>query len=118
MAAQKPWTEHEAAILLEALIKVLDGDETRKNAIMQVSEQLRREAVESGLVIDEIYRNVNGITFQMHSMESAYLGYTVVKPATQLFARIANLRKTDSITYARTFFDFRMDRCRFRCNRL
>lgn len=41
--------------------------------------------------VDEVYRNTNGISFQMKSMESAYLGRTVFKPATKLFADVAGL---------------------------
>ena len=36
------------------------------------SKTLHMMATNSGSEIDDIYRNVNGITFQMGSMESAY----------------------------------------------
>lgn len=93
MLRQRPWDKHEAAILLDALIRVRAGELDRKKAISSVSEMLRRKATNEGLEIDDVYRNVNGITFQMHSMESAYVGYTLVKPATKLFQDVALIEK-------------------------
>lgn len=49
--------------------------------------------------IDDIFRNVNGITFQMHSMESAYRGYTLMKPASKLFIEIVRIYKNDFNEY-------------------
>lgn len=99
MASQKAWDRYEAAILLEALIQVKEGTVLRKEAIEAVSKKLRNKAVVEGLEIDEIFRNVAGITFQMHSMESAYIGTTIVKPATKLFSQIVALQKENPVEY-------------------
>lgn len=93
MANQKAWDKIEAAILLEALIQVKEGEISRKDAIESVSKKLREKAKMEGVAIDDIFRNIAGITFQMHSMESAYIGKTLVKPATKLFSDIVLLRK-------------------------
>lgn len=69
MASQKAWDRTEAAILLEALIQVKKGNISRKDAIEMVSKRLRGKAKEEGLIIDDVFRNIAGITFQMHSME-------------------------------------------------
>lgn len=71
----------------------------RKQAIVDVSEKLRRKAQIAGIEIDDIYRNVAGITFQMYSMESAYVGYTVRKPATKLFIDIVRTMKENRKKY-------------------
>lgn len=99
MASQNTWDKTEAAILLEALIRVKEGEVSRKDAIKSVSERLREKARLEGLEIDDTFRNVSGITFQMHSMESAYVGKTLIKPATKLFSEIALLRKENPIEY-------------------
>ena len=99
MASQKTWDKTEAAILLEALIRVKEGEVSRKDAIKSVSERLREKARLEGLEIDDTFRNVSGITFQMHSMETAYVGKTLIKPATKLFSEIALLRKENPIEY-------------------
>lgn len=99
MVKQKPWDIREAVILLDAVIRVYEGKVDRKTAIAEVSTKLRLMAVKNGLQIDEIYRNIAGITFQMYSMESAYLGYTVRKPATKLFTETVTLRKENKKEY-------------------
>lgn len=99
MAKQKPWDKHEAAILLDAVIRVRSGELERKQAIVDVSEKLRRKAQIAGIEIDNVYRNVAGITFQMHSMESAYVGHTLVKPATKLFLEIVEMMRNSREEY-------------------
>lgn len=88
---QPSWDRYEAAILLEGLLTSMKGELTRSDAIKAVSRGLRVMALHRGMEVDEVYRNTNGISFQMKSMESAYLGRTVFKPATKLFADVAGL---------------------------
>lgn len=100
MAKQKPWDRYEAIILLEATVMVHEGVLDRKKAILDVSKALRIKAQREGLDIDSVFRNEAGITFQMYSMESAYLGYIVrKKPATKLFTEVAHLRANDKSKY-------------------
>ena len=88
---QPSWDKYEAVILLEGLLASMKGELTRSDAIKAVSRDLRAMALHRGMEVDEVYRNTNGISFQMKSMESAYLGRTVFKPATKLFADVAGL---------------------------
>lgn len=88
---QPSWDKYEAAILLEGLLASMKGEFTRSDAIKAVSRDLKAMALHRGIEVDEVYRNTNGISFQMKSMESAYLGRTVFKPATKLFADVAGL---------------------------
>ena len=74
MALRIPWDIEEAVLMLDMLLKSIDGKLTRKEAIRQVSEKLRRRAVNRGITIDDIFRNENGITFQMSALEVAYTG--------------------------------------------
>ena len=60
MALRIPWDIEEAVLMLDMLLKSLDGKLTRKEAIRQVSEKLRRRAVNRGIEIDDIFRNENG----------------------------------------------------------
>ncbi len=96
---QKPWNINEAVILLEAYICVCDGSVDREEAGINVSSILRMLAVHEGDNIDEIYRNEAGISFQMYSMESAYKGKTIRKPATRLFSNVVKIRKEKRDTY-------------------
>lgn len=96
MSVQKEWNQFEAAILLDNYTKHINGEFSRKEAIQKTSLELRTMAQRLGYEIDDIYRNINGITFQMHSMESAYKGYTILKPASKLFTEIVQIYKQDN----------------------
>ncbi len=99
MPRQIPFTEHEAALLLDAYLKTLSGEKGRMESVRECSAQLRRMATNAGTAIDQVYRNVNGISFQMASMESAYQGHTVMKPATRLFTEMVSLYRNDAARY-------------------
>ena len=59
----------EAVIMLNALIAAREGRMSRKDAIVAVSSELRSRAKRNGIEVDDIFRNVNGITLQMSTME-------------------------------------------------
>ena len=108
MTRQAPFTEHEAVILLDAFLQTEFGDVLRRDAIKKCSDELRCMATANGLEIDDTYRNMNGITFQMASMESAYHGKTIVKPATRLFTEIVNKYINDREEYERLLNEARL----------
>ena len=99
MARQKQWDKYEEVILLDYYLQYLDGKLTREKAIRIVSAKLRKMAENQNICIDKIYRNINGIAFQMHSMESAYKGFAVMKPASRLFIEMVRLLKDDKEQY-------------------
>ena len=69
MAQRIPWDMSEAVIMLDALIAAREGRIARKDAIESVSFELRTRAKKSCVDLDDIFRNVNGITLQMSTME-------------------------------------------------
>ena len=100
MALRIPWDIEEAVLMLDMLLKSLDGKLTRKEAIRQVSEKLRRRAVNRGITIDDIFRNENGIAFQMSALEVAYTGIkTKLKQPTKLFVETVNLYRNHRELY-------------------
>lgn len=100
MALRIPWDIEEAVLMLDMLLKSLDGKLTRKEAIRQVSEKLRKRAVNRGIEIDDIFRNENGITFQMSALEVAYTGIkTKLKQPAKLFVETANLYRNHRELY-------------------
>lgn len=98
-ARQKPWDRYEAVVLLEGYLDVVQKNMPRNEVIERVSLELRTMAINQGYEIDDVFRNKNGITFQIKSMESAYLGYTVMKPASKLFVETVALYKNDPNEY-------------------
>ena len=106
-ASQPSWDKYEAAILLDALIKIKEGKLSKDEAIKKVSSELRRMAVNRGLKIDDTYRNEPGIRLHLLSMESAYNGETVSIPATRLFSEIAEIYKTDHAQFEKILSEAR-----------
>ena len=99
MARQAPFTEYEAAMLLDAYLQTVSGGVSRRDAVKDCSGALRRMAVNKGMEIEDAYRNTGGISFQMASMESAYRGITITKPATKLFIEMVSLYRNDRKKY-------------------
>lgn len=96
---QPKWDIYEAAILLDGYLETQQKCQPRIQIIKCVSEQLRNMAINRGKVIDEVYRNKNGISYQMQSMDSAYKGENVYVPATRLFKEVVELYRTDTGRY-------------------
>lgn len=96
---QPKWDIYEAAILLDGYLETQQKCRPRIQIIKRVSEQLRNMAINRGKVIDEVYRNENGISYQMQSMDSAYKGENVYVPATRLFKEVVELYRTDTERY-------------------
>lgn len=65
MALRVMWDRFETALLIDTYLKIANGELTRKVAVSQLSKQLRKQAIDRGLNIDDVYRNENGITLQL-----------------------------------------------------
>ena len=70
MALRIPWDKYETALLIEACCLVNNGVIRRKDAISQLSKQLRQMAIDNGIIIDDVYRNENGISMQFEKVKS------------------------------------------------
>lgn len=96
---QPKWDIYEAAILLDGYLEAQQKSQSRMRIIKRISEQLRNMAINRGKVIDEVYRNENGISYQIQSIDSAYKGEKVYVPATRLFEEVVELYRTDTERY-------------------
>ena len=65
MAMRIPWDKYETAILIDACIQIINNKTDRITAIRNVSAKLRKRAVNSSIMIDDVFRNENGIKMQM-----------------------------------------------------
>lgn len=102
MPQKLPWNEDETLILLDALLQVLSGTLSRKDAVDFVSQKLRAYAIHHGTAIDAVFRNQNGIRLQMSIMECAYTnGERGLKQheVPKLFQNVVSLYKNDRGTY-------------------
>lgn len=64
-----PWSLEESVILHDAYMRISNKQTTKADAIIEVSQKLRKIAENTGMEIDEKFRNTNGITMQLSIME-------------------------------------------------
>lgn len=96
---QPKWDIYEAVILLDGYLEVLQANQPKAQIVRRVSADLRRMAINRGIKIDDIYRNKNGISYQIQSMDSAYKGKKVYVPATRLFEKAVEMYRTGTERY-------------------
>lgn len=96
---QPKWDIYEAVILLDGYLEVLQGKSIKAQVVKRVSAELRKMAGNRGIDIDGIYRNENGISYQMQSMDSAYKGKKIYVPASRLFEETVDLYRNDTQRY-------------------
>lgn len=72
MGIRISWSIYEQVFLLDMLQKILIGQLDRKQAIKDISGELRELAIQAGLEIDDKYRNENGIAMQLSKLEYIY----------------------------------------------
>lgn len=100
MAIRIPWDEHEEAILLQALINVLNHKIERKHAISDVSKQLRGLATARGIAIEEKFHNENGISLQMSKLEYVFTdGASGLRVETSWYFNIVRIYKENYKKY-------------------
>ena len=90
IATQPKWNRHESALLLEGCLKIQRGED-RKTIIKELSKTLRKMGERAGYSIDEIFRNENGIAWQMKRMEIALSGKVCDVKPNKVFIEVANL---------------------------
>lgn len=100
MALRVPWDKEEVALLIDAYIRVKNKEISRQEAVAEVSKLLRNRATASGLEIDSVFRNINGISMQMTIIG----GLIDEKPsslhsASKLFLEITDLYKTNRVKF-------------------
>lgn len=95
MILQKTWDKYEVALLIECYENIKNGED-QKNALMQLSKDLRNMAILAGKNIDERYRNYNGMVWQYAYIKLAFNkgSYGARRPTT-LFVRMVELYDSD-----------------------
>ena len=94
------WDKYEAAILLEAVLRIENKEEGKNGAIERVSEQLRSMAKNRGFLIDDVYRNANGISMQMAAMKATAFGIqSKMRSHSKVFCNIVALYNTNKPEY-------------------
>lgn len=94
--SKKKFNQWETALLIDSYLQTSNGQTPRKSAIAHLSLRLRHAAISHNAVIDEKFRNTNGINFQLRGIEY-YLtnGKEGLDRPCQMFKEIAHLYYTD-----------------------
>lgn len=95
MAVRVPWDKYEAAVLLDACLRVEQGAISRSSAITYVSNTLRKRAVSRGLEIDAIFRNENGISMQFSAITNCLHHKSAGLTISKLFRETVELYESD-----------------------
>lgn len=91
------FNKFETAILLDVYIDIVEKTLTKSNGITIVSNLLRQMAINTGIIIDDTYRSIKGITYQMRCMANAYMNVNQKVPS--LFAQIVKMYNDDIEKY-------------------
>ena len=96
---QPKWDIYEAVILLDGYLAIKQKNVPKAQIVKRVSADLRQMALNRDIEVDDIYRNENGISYQIQSMDSAYRGEKVYVPSTKLFDETVTLYRSDIRRY-------------------
>lgn len=66
------WNQYEEALLIHCYILLHKGKYTRNYLINALSSCLRTHAINSGQIVDDKYRNVNGISMKFGNIEHLF----------------------------------------------
>ncbi len=106
MVIRIPWDIYESVLLLDSYIEIMNGNKSRSEVINQLSADLRFLAISRGYEIDEIYRDVNGITLQM--LKIAYVftsGEDGLAGASNIFVEACKLYDENPQKYKQTLIE-------------
>lgn len=108
MAMRIPWDEHETAILISACADYNDGMCTKKAAIKNVSQTLRKRAENKGIEIDDVFRNENGITMQFMLVNELLTQEKCgLRRASKMFISMVELYKSDRMKFQEILMEAR-----------
>ena len=73
MSERVVWDKYETALLIDMFWKIENEEISKAEGVQQLSQQLRRMAINQGRIIDDVYRNRNGMILQMSAIEKLFL---------------------------------------------
>ncbi len=72
MALRIRWDKYETSLLIDMFWKTEANPEQKEDMILNLSQALRKNAINKGYEIDYTFRNVTGIKMQLSSVEHAF----------------------------------------------
>lgn len=93
------WDKYETALLVEAFWKIEDKDGNREDILKELSKNLRQKAINQGYLIDDKFRNYNGMAIQLANLSTSFFPERPHMHKTQIFEEIADLYKNHREKY-------------------
>ncbi len=100
MKRQPTWDKYEVALLVEAYLAI-ERDKTKKLDVLQeLSNNLRKKASNEGMTIDNTFRNLNGMQWQLGFIKCAFTNSSVGNhQPSKMFCDIVNMYLNDREKY-------------------
>lgn len=92
--SEKNWNKYAVALLVEAYQKITSGEADENTALIMLSRDLAYLTDNASLQIDETFRNINGMRWQMANIKKAFIGESYdANSLSQLFVEMIDLYK-------------------------
>ena len=102
MSKRIVWDQYETALLIDTFWEIEKSPDRKQELIKGLSKALRQKALNSGLTVDEKFRNVNGITMQLSPIAHAFFPDRPSLTSSIMFNQMVELYKTDRESFDRT----------------
>ena len=89
------WDQYETALLIETFWKIEEAHEKKSELIEKLSHTLRKIAVNRGIEIDAVYRNVNGISMQLAPIAHAFFPDRPTLTTSAMFQKMVQMYNND-----------------------
>lgn len=92
MSERVVWDKYETALLIDMFWKIENEEISKAEGVQKLSQQLRRMAINQGRIIDDVYRNCNGMILQMSAIEKLFFpDRKCLKEASKLFVEMVEV---------------------------
>ena len=97
---QPRWNKYEVVLLMDTFVNIEQGKLSRQEAVLKLSECLRRYALNNGEKVDEQYRNISGIGMKIENIRFIYSnGNNGLARHSKLETEIVSLYKENQKVY-------------------
>lgn len=100
MMSQRAWNDYEISLLVEYFWKIENKEMNKNDGLIELSSFLRRMAINSNEIIDDTFRNLNGMKLQFMSIEKCFFSNrnSIGNPSKK-FKEIADLYLYKNVEY-------------------
>lgn len=105
MSVKISWNQHEIALLIDLMMNVNSGLIVRKEAVKELSNELRNAAIAHGIQIDDTFRNISGIGMQLTNIETFFVTGKITRNLSASFVKMVQLYKNNNPEFNRILME-------------